>query len=195
MAREANAVRESSSPRRDQAELKDQARALAKTHEAKDAAERPKAPESQPAQTTDQTIAPAPPRFPEREAPSSDAETRQKMDRRAAAPPPARSEAPRPPAPPQATASLAFAPSDVLGLLEVSDRDVALRQLAELITRLGATETRRADDARGPIVELTISRDSYPELARELGRVGRWRPTREPATLPAQVRVVLQITS
>jgi hypothetical protein len=203
MAREANAVRESSSPRRDQAELKDQARALAKTHEAKDAAERPKAPESQPAQTTDQTIAAAPPRFPEREAPSSDAETRQKMDRRAAAPPPpagagkltARSEAPRPPAPPQATASLAFAPSDVLGLLEVSDRDVALRQLAELITRLGGTETRRADDARGPIVELMISRDSYPELARELGRVGRWRPTREPAALPAQVRVVLQITS
>jgi Putative zinc-finger len=207
MSREHDAARESSGARRDQAELKEQARALAKTREAKDMTERPKASESQPAQTqtTDQTIAagPAPAKTPERERPSSDVEMRQKMDRLAVEPPApatagklaARSEAPRAQAPPQATASLAFAPSDVQGLLEVGDRDVALRQVAELISRLGATETRRVDGTSGPIVELTISRESYPELARELGRVGRWRTTREPAALPAQVRVMLQITS
>ena len=90
--------------------------------------------------------------------------------------------------------SLAFVAPDVSGRLTVSDRDVALRGVAELITRLGAIENRRADAADGQILELTVPRDAYAEFIRELARLGRWQPSREPPALPAQVRVVLQIT-
>jgi hypothetical protein len=99
------------------------------------------------------------------------------------------------PPPPPAVASSALAPPpDVFGQLAVSDRDVALRKVSELIARLGAAETRRTDRADGFTLELTIQRDAYAELSRELARLGRWQPTREPAALPAQVRVVLRIT-
>src|SRR5262249_57690785 len=69
-----------------------------------------------------------------------------------------------------------------------------LRGLAEVVTRLGAVENGRADASGGQIVELSVSRDAYPELTRELARLGRWQPSKEPAELPAQLRVVLQIT-
>jgi cytoskeletal protein RodZ len=195
---------------RDQAPAKDQAQALAKTREAKEAPEPPKATEP---------AAPAPARAPKLEALSRDADVRQEVDRRAKqATPPAVAEqhrmasgnvqAPRAPGaladnyvaqaappPPPAVASSALAPPpDVFGQLAVSDRDVALRQVSELIARLGAAETRRTDRADGFTLELTIQRDAYAELSRELARLGRWQPTREPAALPAQVRVVLRIT-
>jgi len=76
----------------------------------------------------------------------------------------------------------------------VSDRDAALRGLAQLLARLGAVEDRRVDGHEGSIIELTIPREAYAEFARELARLGRWQPTREPAALPAQIRVVLRIT-
>ena len=92
------------------------------------------------------------------------------------------------------TAATSLAPPDVSGGLAVSDRDAALRGLAQLLARLGAVEDRRIDGHEGPIIELTISREAYAEFARELARLGRWQPTREPAALPAQIRVVLRIT-
>ena len=101
--------------------------------------------------------------------------------------------APRLPTSPN-VASSSFVPSDVLGQLAVSDRESALRKVRELITRLGAVENRRIDGPDGPILELTIQRDVYAEFTRELGRLGRWQPTREPSALPAHIRVVLQIT-
>ena len=88
----------------------------------------------------------------------------------------------------------ALAPPDVSGGLAVSDRDAALRGLAQLLARLGAVEDRRVDGHEGSIIELTIPREAYAEFARELARLGRWQPTREPAALPAQIRVVLRIT-
>ncbi len=132
------------------------------------------------------------------EAPSSrDAENRQEVDRRAkqATPPvfaerqPATAsgnvQAPRAPGavadnylaqappPPPAVASSALAPPpDVFGQLAVSDRDVALGKVSELIARLGAVETRRIDRADGLTLELTIQRDAYAELSRELARLG-----------------------
>jgi hypothetical protein len=195
--------------RRDQASAKDQAQALAK-REFKEAPEPPKATEPD---------APAAARAPQPEGLSSrDAEVRQEVDRRAKLPtPPAVAErrtitsgnvqAPRAPGaladnyvaqappPPPAVASSALAPPpDIFGQLAVGDRDVALRKVSELIARLGATETRRIDGADGFILELTIQRDAYAELSRELARLGRWQPTREPAALPAQVRVLVRIT-
>jgi len=92
------------------------------------------------------------------------------------------------------TAATSLAPPDVSGGLTVSDRAAALRGLAQLLARLGAVEDRRVDGHEGPIIELTIPREAYAEFARELARLGRWQPTREPAALPAQIRVVLRIT-
>ena len=192
---------------RDQTPAKDQAQALAKTREATEAPAPPKATEP---------AAPGPGKAPQPEAFSRDAEVRQEMDRRAKQEtPPAIAErhkiasgnvqAPRAPgaladsstaqAPPPAVASSALAPPpDVFGQLAVSDRDAALGKVSELLARLGATETRRTDRADGLTLELMIPRDAYAELSRELARLGRWQPTREPAALPAQVRVLLRIT-
>ena len=86
-----------------------------------------------------------------------------------------------------------FAPPDVSGRLAVSDRDAALGRLAELVARVGGVEDRRLDGPEGPIIELTIPREAYAEFARELARLGRWQPTREPTALPAQARVVVRI--
>jgi hypothetical protein len=94
---------------------------------------------------------------------------------------------------PPATGTLAFVPPAVSGRLAVSDRDAALRAVAELAKRLGAVETRRADLSDGQLLELTVPREAYPEFIRELARLGRWQSSTEPAELPAQVRVVLQI--
>jgi hypothetical protein len=186
---------------RDQAPAKDQARTLAKTRAAREAPEPPKATEAQKLEALS----------------SRDAENRQEVDRRAkqATPPtfaeqqPAMTsgnvQAPRapgavadsyvaPPLPPAVASSALAPPPDVFGHLAVSDRDVALGKVRELIARLGATETRRIDRADGVTLELTIHRDAYAELSRELARLGRWQPPREPAALPAQVRVVLRIT-
>jgi Putative zinc-finger len=92
------------------------------------------------------------------------------------------------------TAATSLAPPDVSGGLAVSDRDAALRGLAQLLARLGAVEDRRVDGDEGPIIELTIPREAYAEFARELASLGRWQPTREPAALPARIRVLLRIT-
>jgi Putative zinc-finger len=109
--------------------------------------------------------------------------------------PGARADAPVAPrsAPSVAGSSLAFVPPDVSGRLTVSDRDAVLRGVAELVARLGAVETRRVDTPDLQVLELTVPREAYAEFVRELARLGRWQPSREPSALPAQVRVVLQI--
>jgi hypothetical protein len=91
------------------------------------------------------------------------------------------------------TAASVAAP-DVSGRLAVADETAALRGLAHLVDRLGAVENRRVPGDAGPIIEVTVPREAYAEFVRELTRLGRWEVTREAATLPAQVRVVLQIT-
>jgi hypothetical protein len=191
----------------DQPTAKDQAQALAKTRAAKEAPEPPKA--TAPA-------VPPPARAPQPEPFSRDAEVRREVDRRAKQETPpvvaeqpamaraqtapgARADTPQAPAaPPLPTsphvASSSFLPPEVQGQLAVSDRESALRTIGELITRLGVVENRRVDGPDGPILELTIRRDVYAEFTRELARLGRWQPTREPSTLPAQIRVVLRIT-
>ena len=97
---------------------------------------------------------------------------------------------------PAVRGAVAFAAPTVSGRLAVSDRDVALRGVTELARRLGAIETYRSDIAEGDtqVLELAVPREAYPEFVRELARLGRWEASREPAELPAQVRVVLQIT-
>jgi Putative zinc-finger len=87
-----------------------------------------------------------------------------------------------------------FAPADVSGGLVVSDREAALRALTELVARLGGVEDRRLTAPDVVVFELSIPRDGYPELARQLRQLGRWQPAREPTELPARVRVLVRIT-
>jgi hypothetical protein len=120
-------------------------------------------------------------------------ETRQRSSRMA----PTAPEAEKPPAGAlrarrQEPAS--FAPADVSGGLVVSDREAALRALADLVTRLGGSEDRRLTAPDVVVVELSIPRDGYPELARQLRQLGRWQPARESTELPARVRVLVRIT-
>src|SRR2546425_170545 len=65
-----------------------------------------------------------------------------------------------------------------------------------------ATRERREGRARdlagagadAMVIELTIPRAAWSEFTRELAALGAWTPDREPAELPAQVRVALRIT-
>jgi Putative zinc-finger len=201
---------------KDQPAAKDQAQALAKTGPAREAPEPTKATEPAPpppatapqpealsrdAVVREQVVREQKERRAKQEASREFAEQPASQDAQAPRAPGARAEtsqaptaATRPPASPNVTASL-FAPAEVLGQLAVTDRESALRQVGELITRLGAIQNRRVDGPDGSILELTIQRDAYAEFTRELARLGRWQPTREPSSLPAQLRVVLRITS
>jgi len=201
---------------KDQPAAKDQTQALAKTGPAREAPEPTKAtePASPPPATApqpealsrdtvvrEQVVREQKERRAKQEAAREFAEQPASQDAQAPRAAGARAEtsqaptaATRPPTSPNVTASL-FAPAEVLGQLAVTDRESALRQVGELITRLGAIQNRRVDGPDGSILELTIQRDAYAEFTRELARLGRWQPTREPSSLPAQLRVVLRITS
>jgi Putative zinc-finger len=111
----------------------------------------------------------------------------------AAPAPESRAEAPRGQRSPVSPTAMAIARPDVAGRLAVADRAAALRGLAYLIDRLGAVENRRVEAAEGPIIELTVPRESYAELVRELTRLGRWDVSQEAGALPSQVRIVLQV--
>ena len=85
-------------------------------------------------------------------------------------------------------------PADVEGRLGVADRTAARQALVELAARLGGTAVAAPSDARGDVVDLVVPAAGYPELVAGLARLGRWAPAREPAELPAQVRVSLRLT-
>ena len=174
----------------EQSKLKDQAPALTETYQEKKREERAETPAAKQAAKTD--AADATRAALERARTSGEAENLQRRPVPAAPRSQADASAGARSAPP--VAALSFAPPEVSGRLTVSDVDAALRSLSEIVTRLGAVENGRADTSGGQIVQLSVSRDAYPELTRELARLGRWQPSKEPAELPDQFRVVLQIT-
>jgi hypothetical protein len=131
------------------------------------------------------------------ETPPARAESAPEMRQRSTRMAPAAPEAEKPAAgAPQARRQepATFAPADVSGGLVVSDREAALRTLTELVARLGGVEDRRLTAPDVVVFELSIPRDGYPELARQLRQLGRWQPAREPTELPARVRVLVRIT-
>ena len=85
------------------------------------------------------------------------------------------------------------APPYVSGRLVAADRDAAERALVELVERAGGARLSRRADAEGVVLEVVLPRAAWPALARELRRLGRWEPTREPAALPDPVRVAVHI--
>ena len=83
--------------------------------------------------------------------------------------------------------------ADLSGHLVVKDRDAAARALTELATRAGGREVTRRATADATVMELVIPRAAWAEFARGLARLGAWSPEREPAELPAEIRVALRI--
>ena len=83
--------------------------------------------------------------------------------------------------------------ADLSGHLVVKDRDAAARALTELATRAGGREITRRATADATVMELVIPRAAWAEFARGLARLGTWSPEREPAELPAEIRVALRI--
>ena len=83
--------------------------------------------------------------------------------------------------------------ADLSGHLVVKDRDAAARAVTELATRAGGREITRRATADATVMELVIPRAAWAEFARGLARLGAWSPEREPAELPAEIRVALRI--
>lgn len=104
-----------------------------------------------------------------------------------------RKDAPRQSVPARAPAALQAAP-EIVGRLAVADRAEALRALAELAAKVGASEVSRRAEADESIVELWLPREAYPALVEGLGRIGRWTVEREPAPLPARFRISIRFT-
>lgn len=75
--------------------------------------------------------------------------------------------------------------------LGVADRAAAQREIAALVGRLGGTVRPGATDST---LEITVPRDGYPGLSRELARLGTVRSLSEPAELPADVRLGVTLT-
>lgn len=89
----------------------------------------------------------------------------------------------------EAVSRLSTVAPAVTGRLAVENRDAAERALAELITRLGATELRRTPAENGMLVELEVPRAQYAEFARGLAAIGGWTPHEELVEASADVRV------
>ena len=92
-------------------------------------------------------------------------------------------------APPPLVASVA-APRVELRLT-VADRVAAARDIAAVVTRLGGTMLPRRDTGG---LEMTVPRDAYPTLARELGRLGTLAVVAQPRELPEPVPVGVTLT-
>jgi len=85
-------------------------------------------------------------------------------------------------------------PADVSGQLAVTDREAAARAITELMAKTGSTEITRSAAAGATVIELTVPRAAWTDFTRELAALGTWTPDREPAELPAEIRVALRIS-
>jgi len=81
----------------------------------------------------------------------------------------------------------------VAGRLTVKDRQVADRELAELLTRVGGAMTARRAEAGSAVIDVVVPGAAYTAFAEGLGRIGSWAPDAEPAELPARVPVTIRI--
>jgi Putative zinc-finger len=84
--------------------------------------------------------------------------------------------------------------ADVVARVAVRDRDEAERDLSELITRTGGTETQRRRDDDATLVEALIPQARYAEFSRGLAQIGTWQIEAERPDLPAQIRILLRLS-
>jgi hypothetical protein len=80
-------------------------------------------------------------------------------------------------------------PAALAGHLTVDDREAAERALGDLMTRVGVTEVARAQALEETVVEIQLPPARYPEFARGLAGIGRWRPESQPVTRDVEMRL------
>ena len=85
-------------------------------------------------------------------------------------------------------------PADVSGRLTVDDPSSGATALAEITRRVGGSVTASRADGDAHLVDLTVPRDRYPDLAIEVARLGRWQAEANAAGLPETVRVRIRLT-
>jgi hypothetical protein len=117
----------------------------------------------------------------------------------APAPSPAAPPASSPPAPasPEMSAKRQSAVSGVLGRLNVKDRPSAEKGLADLLTRLGGSETGRRQELGATVVEVVVPEARYADFVRGLTTLGGFTAEGQPTALPTdppQLRFSLRIS-
>ncbi|MGH7391275.1 MAG: zf-HC2 domain-containing protein [Candidatus Rokuibacteriota bacterium] len=90
-------------------------------------------------------------------------------------------------------AARSAAVAQVGGTLLVPDARAAAAKIEGLARGLGGAVAGRRDDGEALFLEVAVPRERYPDLVRELARLGQWRPHAEPPALPPSVRVVIRL--
>jgi hypothetical protein len=57
------------------------------------------------------------------------------------------------------------------------------------MTRVGVTEVARAQALEETVVEIQLPLGRYPEFARGLAGIGRWRPESQPVARDVEMRL------
>jgi hypothetical protein len=101
------------------------------------------------------------------------------------------------PPPPAMSAKRQSAMSSVLGHLNVKNRPAAEQGLADLLARLGGTETGRHQELGATVVEVLVPEARYADFVRGLTTLGAFTPEGQPAALPTdppQIRLSIRIS-
>ena len=100
-------------------------------------------------------------------------------------------------APPAMSAKRQSATSSVLGRLNVKNRPAAEQGLADLLARLGGSETGRRQELGATVVEVLVPEARYADFVSGLTTLGVFTPEGKPAALPTespQLRLSIRIT-
>jgi hypothetical protein len=87
--------------------------------------------------------------------------------------------------------------SSVLGRLNVKNRPAAEQGLADLLARLGGSETGRRQEAGATVVEVLVPEARYADFVSGLTTLGAFTPEGRPAALPTdppQIRLSIRIS-
>ena len=101
------------------------------------------------------------------------------------------------PAPPAMSAKRQSATSSVLGRLNVKNRPAAEQGLADLLVRLGGSETGRRQEVGATVVEVLVPEARYADFVSGLTALGAFTPEGQPAALPTdppQIRLSIRIS-
>jgi hypothetical protein len=85
----------------------------------------------------------------------------------------------------------------VLGRLNVKNRPAAEQGLADLLVRLGGSETGRRQEVGATVVEVVVPEARYADFVRGLTTLGAFTPESQPVALPtdpSQFRLSIRIS-
>jgi len=97
------------------------------------------------------------------------------------------------PSPQLATKQAAPASQDVIASAVMKDRDVAQRELVDLIARVGGTEKQQRREGEDTVVEVVVPALRLGEFAEGLIQIGGWRIEDQRPELPTRVLMRLRL--